>query len=95
MWKENTVSHSRGLTDGANGEGEGRELGVRAFQASPKSCDLGAGEKAYVLHLPEQFLRATTVPRNVLGPEQALFISARQGQGEEKRQKNRDTVVSI
>lgn len=58
----------------------GREEKRRGrLQASPKSCDPGAGEKACVLHPPEQFQRTTTVPRDVLGPEQALSTSRRLG----------------
>lgn len=53
-------------------------MGV-VVRASSKSCDLAAGEKASNPNTPKQFLRAVTVPRDVLGPEQALSTSGRLG----------------
>lgn len=70
-------SDSRSLMEETDGKGEGKELGAEALQASPKSYDLGAGEEAGVPHPSEQFLRAATVPGNVLRLEQALSTSGR------------------
>lgn len=51
------------------------------YQASPKSCDLGAGEEAGIPQPSEQFLRVATVPGNVLRLGQALSTSGRLGMG--------------
>lgn len=56
--------------------------------ASSKSCDLDAREKASIPNTPKQFLRAASVPRDVLGPEQALSTSGRLGMGSVRRERN-------
>lgn len=72
---------------------EGEMTTGRGLQASPESCDLGSGEKDCILHPPEQLLKATTIPRDFLGPEQVLSTSGRLRQGD--RERNPDLIPDI